>query len=155
MIKEKTEISIEAIAPDLPAVQTMIQMSDDYMAALYPAESNHMVPLAALKHPTYTFLGAFRQGILLGMGALKSEGEYGEIKRVFVLPESRGLGCARLLMASLEARATQLGLGALKLELGIHQPEALSLYEHLGFQRIPPFGDYAPDPLSIFMEKII
>jgi putative acetyltransferase len=39
------------------------------------------------------------------------------------------------------------------LETGIRQPEALGLYERLGFVRRGPFGDYAEDPLSVFMEK--
>jgi hypothetical protein len=41
----------------------------------------------------------------------------------------------------------------LRLETGIHQSEAIGLYERFGFQRIPPFGDYQEDPLSIFFEK--
>ncbi len=45
------------------------------------------------------------------------------------------------------------GVHSLKLETGIHQPEAIGLYERFGFVRCEPFGDYAPDPLSLFMEK--
>jgi putative acetyltransferase len=41
----------------------------------------------------------------------------------------------------------------LKLETGIHQPEAIALYERFGFVRCGPFGDYQPDPLSVFMDK--
>ena len=39
------------------------------------------------------------------------------------------------------------------LETGIHQHEAIGLYERMGFQRIPPFGAYQEDPLSRFYEK--
>ena len=39
------------------------------------------------------------------------------------------------------------------LETGIHQPEAIGLYEGFGFERCGPFGEYGPDPLSVFMEK--
>jgi hypothetical protein len=35
---------------------------------------------------------------------------------------------------------------------GVHQPEALGLYERFGFVRCEPFGDDRPDPLSVFME---
>jgi hypothetical protein len=41
----------------------------------------------------------------------------------------------------------------LRLETGIYQLEAIGLYERCGFQRIPPFGDYKADPLSVFFEK--
>jgi putative acetyltransferase len=49
--------------------------------------------------------------------------------------------------------AAMCGIGTLRLETGIHQPEALALYERAGFVRSPPFGDYREDPLSVFMEK--
>jgi hypothetical protein len=43
----------------------------------------------------------------------------------------------------------------LRLETGIHQHEAIGLYERAGFHLIPPFGEYKPDPLSRFYEKRI
>ena len=39
------------------------------------------------------------------------------------------------------------------LETGYLQTEAIGLYRRLGYAERPPFGDYLPDPLSIFMEK--
>lgn len=32
-------------------------------------------------------------------------------------------------------------------------PEALVLYERMGYQRRGPFGDYPNDPFSVFMQK--
>jgi hypothetical protein len=46
-------------------------------------------------------------------------------------------------------------VGILRLETGIHQSAAISLYERMGFQRIRPFGAYLEDPLSLFYEKRI
>ena len=54
-------------------------------------------------------------------------------------------------MASLHAGAE--GARLLRLETGIHNHEALSLYPRAGFHRRGPFADYGPDPVSIFMEK--
>jgi ribosomal protein S18 acetylase RimI-like enzyme len=34
----------------------------------------------------------------------------------------------------------------------MYQTEAIALYERMGFRRIPPFGDYREDPLSLFYE---
>ena len=45
------------------------------------------------------------------------------------------------------------GLDRLRLETGIHQEEAIRLYEDYGFRRIPPFGRYREDPLSRYYEK--
>jgi len=42
-----------------------------------------------------------------------------------------------------------------RLETGIHQHEAIDLYQKLGYSKIAPFGDYTEDPLSVFMEKKI
>ena len=41
----------------------------------------------------------------------------------------------------------------LRLETGIFQREAIGLYESSGFYRIPPFGSYKFDPLSVYFEK--
>lgn len=54
----------------------------------------------------------------------------------------------RLILRGLEMR-----LRAIRLETGIHQPEAIGLYRSYGFQEIEPFGAYKADPLSLFMEK--
>ena len=43
----------------------------------------------------------------------------------------------------------------LRLETGIHQREAIALYERMGFYRIPPFGPYFDDPVSLCYEKQI
>jgi len=45
------------------------------------------------------------------------------------------------------------GFTTLRLETGTEQPEAVALYESLGYRRIPAFGEYASDPYSICYEK--
>lgn len=56
-------------------------------------------------------------------------------------------------MDKLEEQATKSGLKAIRLETGIHQPEAIGLYRKYCYVEIEPFGSYLPDPLSLFMEK--
>jgi ribosomal protein S18 acetylase RimI-like enzyme len=79
--------------------------------------------------------------------------EYGEIKRMYVRPQFRGLGLARLMLDHLAGYARAQGVGLLRLETGIYQGEAIRLYEGMGFRSIPPFGEYREDPLSRFYEK--
>lgn len=79
--------------------------------------------------------------------------QYGEIKRMYVRPAFRGMGFAKRLLHHLSDHARAHGVSLLRLETGIHQHEAIGLYERLGFRRIAPFGDYKPDPLSLFYEK--
>jgi putative acetyltransferase len=56
-------------------------------------------------------------------------------------------------LAEIERIARGGGLPWLRLETGIHNTEALALYRRAGFAECAAFGDYAPDPLSVFMEK--
>ena len=148
------EIAVEN--PDQAEVHALLAASDAYMASLYPAESNHMVDIHTLTQPHVTFLVARAEGRAVGCGAVvKSAEGWAEIKRMFVSPAARGRKVGRQLLESLERVARQKGLTALRLETGIKQPEALALYRSAGFREIEPFGDYRPDPLSLFMEKTI
>lgn len=79
--------------------------------------------------------------------------EYGELKRMYVRPALRGRGLGRQLLERLAAHARANGVKVLRLETGIHQVEALGLYESFGFQRRGPFGTYRDDPLSLYLEK--
>src|SRR5262249_27669377 len=96
-------------------------------------------------------------GEVAGCGAFVHQsgqgGEYAEIKRMFVRPEFRGMKLGRRILEELENLARDSGLELVRLETGIHQAEALRLYERAGYQRRGPFGDYPEDPLSVFMEK--
>jgi putative acetyltransferase len=67
-------------------------------------------------------------------------------------PDRRGQGIGRGLLDHLIATARSKDHRSLRLETGIHQPEAIGLYRSAGFREIEPFGDYASDPLSLFME---
>jgi len=141
--------------PGQPDVLLLLAQSDAYMAGLYPAESNHMLDAQALASPHVRFFVARREGRpALGCGALVLHGGgWAEIKRLFVGPQARGQGMGRLLLERLEACAREEGVHAVRLETGIHQPEALALYETAGYARRGPFGRYGPDPYSVFMEK--
>jgi putative acetyltransferase len=149
-------IKITVESPDQPEIHALLEASDAYMASLYPAESNHMVDLRALCKPEITFIVARANGRAVGCGAIvKSARGWAEVKRVFVSPAARGQRVGRRLLEQLEKLASRSGATALRLETGVKQPEALSLYRSTGFVEVGPFGDYGPDPLSVFMEKLI
>jgi len=67
----------------------------------------------------------------------------GELKRMYVAPAARRRGIARAMLANLESQARTLGATRLRLETGLHQPEALSLYASAGYVETEPFGPYA------------
>jgi putative acetyltransferase len=124
------------------------------MIALYPPESNHLLDVAALLGPAVSFLVVRDEREVVGCGALLRDPRgWGEVKRMFVRPDRRGRGIGKRVLAELEAIARSARLPLLRLETGIHNPDALALYRGAGFVDCAPFGDYRPDPLSVFMEK--
>lgn len=78
---------------------------------------------------------------------------HAEIKRMYVVPGSRGLGLGRAVLTEVEREARALGARRLVLETGGLQSEALGLYTSAGFRNIPPFGEYTGSRTSICMEK--
>ncbi|MGV1753063.1 GNAT family N-acetyltransferase [Agrobacterium sp. CG674] len=146
-------VDIKLEPPRQPEVLRLIDLSNAYMASLYPAESNHMVDIDTLEKPTVSFFVARNEGQIVGCCALVEAGDgTGEIKRMFVDPQARGLKIGRLMMDAIIARGRELRLSAIRLETGISQPEAIGLYRKAGFVEIEPFAPYKPDPLSMFME---
>ena len=137
----------------------LFALSDSYVAALYPAESNHLVSAKELSTAPNLLLGAFTEDSpttpigCVGFLVLRQEPGTAEIKRLFVESASRGLGVATRLMDFLEAEAATQGLVELRLETGIYQEESLGLYRGRGYATIPPFGHYTEDPMSVFMAK--
>lgn len=151
------KIEVIEVAPNVPQARTLVAELDEYQSRLYPAESNHLDSLEELAAPNVTFVIACLAGQVVGCGAVKemrgTQGAYGEIKRMYVSPTARGHGLAKKMLTYLEQKVFAKGIPLTRLETGIHQTEAIGLYERLGYRQIGPFGDYQEDPLSIFMEK--
>jgi GNAT superfamily N-acetyltransferase len=90
----------------------------------------------------------------VGCGAMKEfENNAMEIKRMFVLPESRNKGIATLMLRELEIWAAELSYSRCVLETGRKQPEAISLYTKNGYKLIPNYGQYAGIENSMCFEK--
>jgi len=123
---------------------------------LYPRESRHGYGVEKLIAEAVAFFLIRYDGAPAGCGGIQLFGvEYGEVKRMYVRPQFRGLGLGKVMLNHLAHHARDQGVGLLRLETGIHQRAAIGLYERQGFQRIPAFGEYQEDPLSRFYEKRI
>jgi putative acetyltransferase len=147
---------IVAERPDTMDATILIRELDGYLEPLYPQESRHGFSVEQLLREAVAFFIMRHDGIPAGCGGVKLFGTaYGEIKRMYVRPQFRGLGLGKLMLHHLADYARHQGVAVLRLETGIYQPEAIGLYERYGFQRIPPFGVYKEDPLSVFYEKRI
>jgi putative acetyltransferase len=142
--------------PDQPDVLRMIEALDAQMTALYPPESNHLLDVAALMDPAVTFLVMRDTDAAIGCGALLRDPRgWCEVKRMYVRPDRRGEGIGKRVLTQLEAVARGAGLPLLRLETGTRNADALALYRGAGFVECEAFGDYKPDPLSVFMEKCV
>jgi GNAT superfamily N-acetyltransferase len=140
--------------PDTADARALIDELETHLTPLYPRESRHGYSVDKLIAEGVAFFVIRHDGVPAGCGGVQFHGtEYGEIKRMYVRPRFRGLGLGRLMLDHLADHARRHGVGALRLETGIHQQAAIRLYESEGFVSIPPFGAYREDPLSLFYEK--
>jgi GNAT superfamily N-acetyltransferase len=140
--------------PDTSEAQALIAELEAELAPLYPTESRHGYSMQKLLAEGVAFFLIREDGIPAGCGGVKLFGtEYGEIKRMYVRPQFRGRGLSKLMLDHLADYARNHGIGILRLETGIYQQAAIRLYERMGFQSIPPCGEYKEDPLSRFYEK--
>ena len=81
----------------------------------------------------------------------KIEDRVCEMKRLYVRPAFRGKGAGRLLAQAVIQAARECAYHQMRLDTLSSLKEAITLYESLGFQRIPPYYDN-PSPLAVFME---
>jgi Acetyltransferases len=147
---------ITAERPDTADAILLISELEAQLEPLYPRTSRHGYSVEKLMQQGVAFFVTRQDGVLAGCGGIELFGtEYGEIKRMYVRPQFRGLGLAKLMLNHLAAYARERNVHLLRLETGIHQKEAIALYERMGFQTISPFGMYKEDPLSRFYEKRI
>jgi putative acetyltransferase len=133
----------------------MIYDLNKYLSQLYPPESNHFLDIAELNSENVRFFIAVDAGQSIGCGALRLMPGYGEVKRMWIDPAYRGCGVGKRLLYKLENIGRYFGYRMLRLETGIHQKAAISLYEKMGYQSCDPFGEYQDDPLSLCYEKRI
>jgi putative acetyltransferase len=78
-----------------------------------------------------------------------------EIKRLYVVPEQRGSGLGKALLAGVLSDARGLGYGRVRLDSHrASMAAAIALYRRLGFVEIAPYG---PDPGGqfAFFEKVL
>jgi DNA-binding MarR family transcriptional regulator/GNAT superfamily N-acetyltransferase len=100
------------------------------------ANPEELVPPAGL------FLLAYLDGRPVGCGGLKVTGRrLGEIKRMWVAPDARGLGIAQRLLDALERHAVGMGLTTLQLDTNRSLKEAHALYVRNGYREIARYND--------------
>jgi len=140
--------------PDTPVARELIAELDELLAPNYPPESRHGYSVDKLLLEEVAFFVVAVDGVPAGCGGVQLvAGDYAELKRMYVRPAFRGRGLGRHLVEHLSGHAAEHGIDVIRLETGVLQVEAIGLYESMGFRRIPPFGPYWDDPVSVCLER--
>ncbi len=158
-----TEIEIRPTRYGAPAAQKMITAALDELTQRYGSGDENPIEAVQFDPPEGIFLIAWIDGQPVGCGAWRtishfvepaepgvvggSDGgaiaeDVAEIKRMYVSPHARNSGVGTALLEALEASARDSGMRRMILETGLRQPEAIALYEKLGYRRIPNYGYY-------------
>ena len=118
--------------------------------------SAHALDLSGLKSPEIRFWSAWDEDSLLAVGAMKRLSQsHGEVKSMHTAEGVRRRGVGSAVLQHIIDAARRSGITKLSLETGswaYFQP-AVALYKRHGFVECGPFGDYRPDPNSIFMTR--
>lgn len=159
-MESNESVTIRREHPGTKAASLLIAELDAYLSPLYPQESQHGYSIEKLVQQQVEFFVLYHNGEPAGCAGVQffnggqgPGGAYGELKRMYVRDGFRGRGFAKKLLAHLEKLAMDQSVTKMRLETGIHQPEAVGLYGKAGYYRIPPFGNYWDDPVSLCYEK--
>jgi len=143
---------------ETPAVEDVRELLREYPASIpVPLEVDDFEGwLATLPGPYSPPLGrslvARCDGALAGCVLLRSiDGDAGEVKRLYVREQFRGLGVARALVESALAVSRAAGYSLLRLDTHESMIPAQNLYRSYGFRDIPPYWDH-PVPGVVFFE---
>ena len=94
------------------------------------------------------------KGMAVGCVAVRSMATQGfcEMKRLYILPEGRGLGLGKKLVNAIIEVATRLGYDWILLDTAPSMTEAIALYQSMGFT---PTAPYYETPLAgtIFLSR--
>lgn len=130
----------------------------DRCHAVTPPGSAHVFEPARLAAPEIDFWAAWEGHTLLGVGAMKPlDATHGEVKSMHTAETARRRGVGSAMLKHIISTSRERGLTRLSLEtgsFGYFEP-AVALYKSHGFAECPPFGDYRPDPNSLFLTRML
>ena len=153
-LRDGEAVRLWALPYDDPVAQDLVEQVQQEYVARYGGRDEAVVDPAEFLPPQGLFLAAEVAGEPVGSGAWRALGDgVAEIKRVYVVPRLRRRGLAQLIVHTLERSAVGSGSRSVVLNSGAEQPEALRLYEQLGYGPVTPYGVYACAPDAIFLGK--
>ncbi|TMF65686.1 MAG: GNAT family N-acetyltransferase [Chloroflexi bacterium] len=155
LVSEMTELerllgaSLVTIAVEKPTTPDARWCIQQYFAELnarfdggFDSARSISADSSELVAPAGALLIARLRGRPVGCGALKFHHRApAELKRMWVVPDARGLGLGRRLLLELERLARRNGAGAVRLETNRALKEAVALYRSAGYREVKAFND--------------
>ncbi|WP_051462772.1 GNAT family N-acetyltransferase [Haloglycomyces albus] len=139
-----------------PLVQQMCQEIQELYMHRYGGDGDESpIDPTDFDPPKGMFLVAHDgDGNAVGCGAWKTVDETTvEFKRIYIREFARRRGYAEIIMDELERTSRESGFKRAILFTGPQQPEAIAMYEKLGYEAITPFGAYADEPGTVHVGK--
>jgi len=147
-----SDVEIRPSRYGAPAAQNLIAAAQAELTERYGSADENPIESGEFDPPEGAFLIAWRDGTPVACAGwrtiahiLEHTGlpeDVAELKRMYAVPEARGTGVARVLLAAVEESARSQGMRRIILETGTKQPEALRFYDRNGYDRIANYGYY-------------
>lgn len=142
------------------ALKLTEQVQQEYVERYGDPDLTQMDP-AHFARPRGVFLVAYLDDAPVATGGWRAQDTSpegfqdgdAELKRMYVVPQARGRGLARRILAGLEEDAAGAGRTRMVLETGTLQPEAIALYTSCGYVPIEKFGYYRHHADSVCLGK--
>ena len=148
------ELRIELVPLAHPDAELLIEAVQQEYVVRYGSFDDTPMPPSYFEPPEGAFYVGYLDDVPVSTGAWRFREDVSrlgsdrpaEVKRMYVAAQARRTGLARLMLAHLEATARTAGADVMILETGTAQPEAISLYEAAGYERVESFGHYRNEP---------
>jgi GNAT superfamily N-acetyltransferase len=147
---------VERLAITHPDAARLVEEVQGEYVARYGGRDETPIDPSYFEAPRGAFFVGYLDDVPVATGAWRRRSDVevdgtrqtAEIKRMYVVPGARRLGLARAMLTHLEDTAREAGAEVMVLETGIRQPEAIQLYESMGYRPVPGFGFYRDSPIN-------
>ncbi|MET3292206.1 UNVERIFIED_CONTAM: putative acetyltransferase [Brevibacillus sp. OAP136] len=123
------------------ATQLIKELSAELAALYQVSDGSAGFAPEDVEVPRSAFIVARLDGHPVGCGAMRPlDEDTVEVKRMYTRADFRRKGVAQAILIEIERLAGEFGYKSIKLQTGPLQPEAVALYERVGYYRIPIFS---------------
>jgi DNA-binding MarR family transcriptional regulator len=139
-------ISFDVVDPEDPAALASMrayfdELDDRFVGGFDPGDTL-TADAPSMRPPTGTFVVAHSDDQPVACGGVVSVDEAsGEIKRMWVHPDWRGVGLGRRMLSELESHVARLGHTRVVLDTNAVLTEAIAMYERAGYIAIDRYND--------------